>query len=86
MLNNARRNITAALAALVFTAALAASASPAFAEQGNMNRALDRLNAALESLRAATPNKGGHRERAMDLTRRAINQVNDGIVWADEHR
>ncbi|WP_395667103.1 hypothetical protein [Methylocella sp.] len=66
-------------------AALALSTRPAAAYQGNMERAMGSLYEALASLREATPNKGGHRERALELIQQALNQVQSGIEWADEH-
>jgi hypothetical protein len=74
------------LGAAAFSApALALSALPAEAYQGNMERALSALEAALASLQAATPNKGGHRERAMRLIGRAIGEVQAGIDFAYAH-
>jgi hypothetical protein len=57
----------------------------ALAYQGNMENALGALQAALNSLRAATPNKGGHRERARELVRQAMWQVQAGINFAAAH-
>ena len=65
--------------------ALALTSTRAFAYQGNMERALSALKAALGSLRAATPNKGGHRERAMRLIERAMGEVQAGIDFAYQH-
>jgi len=81
-----RREI-APLAAVGVTAAalIGASAPSAIAYQGNMERALASLQDAFASLQAATPNKGGHRERAMDLIQRAIVQVQEGIDFANAH-
>jgi hypothetical protein len=39
----------------------------------------------MASLQAATPNKGGHRERAMRLIERAKGEVQAGIDFAYEH-
>ena len=50
-----------------------------------MERALSALEAALGSLQAATPNKGGHRERAMRLIERAMGEVQAGIDFAYQH-
>ena len=50
-----------------------------------MERALSALEAAMASLQAATPNKGGHRERAMRLIERAKGEVQAGIDFAYEH-
>ena len=50
-----------------------------------MERALSALGAALGSLQAATPNKGGHRERAIRLIERAMGEVQAGIDFAYRH-
>ncbi|HEY1886296.1 MAG TPA: hypothetical protein VGG86_09620 [Roseiarcus sp.] len=72
-------------AAALAAPALALSALPAEAYQGNMERALSALSAAMESLQGATPNKGGHRERAMHLIERAMYEVQAGIDFAYQH-
>jgi hypothetical protein len=64
---------------------LGASARSADAYQGNMEHALSSLFQALGSLREATSNKGGHRVRAMDLIRQAIDETQAGVEFADEH-
>jgi hypothetical protein len=38
-----------------------------------------------DTLQAATPNKGGHRERAMRLIERAIGEIQAGIEFANMH-
>ena len=58
----------------------------AIAEQGHMDNAATALQNAIDQLNQATPNKGGHRERAIGLTRQALDQVEEGIVWANTHR
>jgi hypothetical protein len=78
------------LAALAAGGALAvgmvgAVATPAAAYQGNMERAMSALYEALASLRESTPNKGGHREKAMQLVQQAIAETQAGIEFADEH-
>ncbi|CAM5769417.1 hypothetical protein LMIY3S_02830 [Labrys miyagiensis] len=50
-----------------------------------MERALSSLYEALALLREATPNKGGHRVKAMQLVQQAIEQTEAGIDFADEH-
>jgi hypothetical protein len=57
---------------------LGASTQSAKAYQGNMEEAL-------ESLKASTANKGGHRARAMGLVRQAIAETQAGVEFADEH-
>lgn len=68
-------------------AALAAPALalPAEAYQGNVERALSALSAAMESRGAATPNKSGHRERAMHLIERAMYEAQAGIDFVYQH-
>jgi hypothetical protein len=44
-----------------------------------MEAAMEDLRAAREELQRAEPNKGGHRERAIELINHAIDQVKAGI-------
>ncbi len=78
-----RRDLAALTASGVAAAAFVASALPAEARQGNMDHAINALREARRALQAATPNKGGHRERAIELVDRAIDQVRQGIDWAN---
>jgi hypothetical protein len=80
--NTSRRNFAVAAATGIATLGVL-GASTASAYQGNMEHALSSLYQAVASLREATPNKGGHRERAMDLIQQAIDQVQQGIEFAD---
>jgi hypothetical protein len=80
-----RKIIALAAAGAAAPAALALPIAPATAYQGNMERALGALQEAFASLQAATPNKGGHRERAMEFVRMAINQTQMGIEFANRH-
>ena len=50
-------------------------------DQPNMTAARNDLNKADKSLRKATADKGGHRERAMNLIERAITEINRGIEY-----
>ena len=65
--------------------AAAAVTAPAMADQGNMDAALRQLQNALDSLHRATPNKGGHKERAVALIEQAMAEVQAGITYAAEH-
>ncbi len=69
----------------IAVAAVAATTTQASAYQGNMEHALSSLYEALAALREATPNKGGHREAAMQLIQQAIQETQAGIEWADGH-
>ena len=81
-----RRGFAAAAVTGVTTIGLlGATAKSANAYQGNMERALASLHQALSSLQEATANKGGHRARAMDLVRQAIEETQAGVEFADEH-
>lgn len=81
-----RRQIAAMAAGGALAVGLAGAAvTPAQAYQGNMERAISELYAALASLRESTPNKGGHRERAIGLVQNAIAEVEAGIAFADQH-
>ena len=81
-----RRGFAAAAVTGVTTIGLlGATAKSANAYQGNMERALSALHQALGSLQEATANKGGHRARAMDLVRQAIEETQAGVGFADEH-
>ena len=83
--SNATRRQFVALTATVVAAAALVGATPASAQQGNMDAALGALQAALDALHRATPNKGGHKERAAQLVIQAISEVEAGIAFADEH-
>jgi hypothetical protein len=61
-------------------------AAPARADQPHMEKALQLLRQARAQLEASNANKGGHRDRAMDLTDKAINQVQAGIEYAKTHK
>ena len=66
--------------ALAAGAAAFAAAAPALAsDQPNMQSALDHLHKAKEFLEKAKANKDGHRNDAMALVDRAIEQVKKGM-------
>jgi hypothetical protein len=54
-------------------------------DQPNMVEARQWLNAALDELNKATPNKGGFRETAIGQVQDAIAEVNAGIEYARTH-
>lgn len=57
----------------------------ALGAQPHMEASLALLQNARTELAAATPNKGGHREKALDLIDQAIVQVRDGVAFAATH-
>ncbi|MDI4665091.1 hypothetical protein K9U40_12240 [Xanthobacter autotrophicus] len=54
----------------------------ALANQPNMWRAMGALQNARAALMEAEPNKGGHRERAIELVDQAIAETRAGIEFA----
>ena len=52
-------------------------------DQPNMQAALNHLNDAQRNLQAASSDKGGHRQKAMDYVSKAISEVNKGIAAGD---
>ena len=53
--------------------------------QPKMQSALQALQAAQAELQQAEPNKGGHREAALQAVGNAIDQVNQGMQYAAAH-
>ncbi|HKW19451.1 MAG TPA: hypothetical protein VJO35_18220 [Terriglobales bacterium] len=51
----------------------------------HMSAALGHLRQAKDELEKATPNKGGHREKAMQLVDQAIDQVRQGEAYYEQH-
>jgi hypothetical protein len=51
----------------------------------HMSAALGHLEQAKAELEKATPNKGGHRERALQLVDQAMQQVRDGEAYYEQH-
>jgi len=58
---------------------------PVLADQPHMQAARVDLENAMKSLRRASADKGGHRERAMGLVSQAITAVNKGIEYDRTH-
>ena len=52
-------------------------------DQPHMRVALEHLREAREQLERAAPNKGGHREKAIELINHAIEQVERGIEFGE---
>lgn len=69
---------------LALGVAIAASMGIGYAigAQPHMTASLGLLQSARGELAAATPNKGGHRERGLGLIDQAIAEVRAGIAFA----
>lgn len=78
-----RRLIIPAALLAAFGGGLAASG--ARADQPYMHDALDQLRTARATLAAGSPDKGGHRVRAIALVDRAIAEVRTGIAYDRTH-
>jgi len=57
----------------------------AIGAQPHMEASIGLLQSARTELAAATPNKGGHRERALGMIDQAIGEVRAGIAFAATH-
>ena len=75
-----KRSIFSLLAILVVIVGYASGC--ATGGQPHMQAALDHLRSARGELEAANSNKGGHRERAIELVDQAISEVRAGIDYA----
>ena len=69
---------------LMLGAAIAASIGIGYAigAQPHMEAGIGLLQNARAEIAAATPNKGGHREKALGLIDQAISEVRAGIAFA----
>ncbi len=70
---------------LVLVLAVGFIAGQLSAAQPHMQAALKNLRQARANLNSATADKGGHRERAIDLVNQAIGQVEAGIAYDRRH-
>jgi hypothetical protein len=80
-----RNDMTTSFArATLLGAAIAASMGIGYAigAQPHMTASIGLLQSARGELAAATPNKGGHRERGLALIDQAISEVRAGIAFA----
>jgi DNA integrity scanning protein DisA with diadenylate cyclase activity len=76
-----RKILSVVLAAVLI---IGCTASICAADEPRMRAALEHLKEAREQLEKATPNKGGHREKAIEHVNHAIEQVERGIKFSEE--
>lgn len=79
------RPLTSALLLFVTLLVGGYAAGRAHAAQPHMNTALAHLRNARHELDVAAADKGGHRERAIGIVSRAIEQVEAGIEYSRNH-
>ncbi len=80
-----KKTIRAFVISSLLIGLMAGCAGPQVVHQPRMEAALEDLRAAKEELERAAPNKGGHRERAIELIDRAIEQVKEGIEAGERY-
>lgn len=78
---------TFVLTGSLFAVGIYATARPAQAEgQPHMQASLQLLKGAQKHLESASHDKGGHRVKAIQATKEAIEQVEKGIAFDNAHR
>ncbi len=81
-ISKVRLAVAGVLTATTFTVL---GAGTAYAYQEHMFNARNNLQQGLGELQQADSDKGGHREMAINLVQQAIDQVNQGIQYAQQH-
>jgi len=85
MIRNPWKVSTLLLAAVLGYAALGPTPEASADRQPVMRDALRDLQKAARTLDRATPDKGGHRVKAIELTKQAIAEVEAGIEFDNHH-
>ena len=83
MSNKIKETLSRREVAGLAAAAAALAASPAAANQPNMEAALEACRTARARLESATANKGGHRKKAIEHVNAAIEEIRKGIAHAN---
>jgi hypothetical protein len=90
---HSRRNVMnvrsfgkSAAIAMVAAMPLVFAGSGAAESQPNMGEAIAYLEKGLAALKAAAPDKGGHRANAIQLVERAISETRAGIAYDNRHQ
>lgn len=73
------------LAGLSLYSAVHAQNSQMARQEPHMSAALGHLEQAKAELEKAAPNKGGHREKALQLVDQAMQQVKAGEAYYEQH-
>lgn len=76
-----KKLVSSAVLAVVLLAPAAAFAE----KQPHMKAALELLKKAKEQLEKATPDKGGHRVKALEQVNQAIEQTEKGIAFDNKN-
>jgi hypothetical protein len=77
--------LTVAITLALTLGSVAGYKAVAAERQPHMAAALHHLEEAEKELQAAEADKGGHREKAIGLTRSAMEETRAGIEFADRH-
>jgi hypothetical protein len=87
-----RNKVTATCSALILVtglrvySALHAQTRGMAIHEPHMSAAYGHLQQAKDELEKATPNKGGHREKAMQMVDQAMRQIEEGEQYYQQHR
>jgi len=73
------------LALAVIAVLLMGAVGICIADEPHMRAALEHLREARQQLEKAVPDKGGHREKAIELIDRAMEQIKKGIEVGEHH-
>jgi hypothetical protein len=76
---------TFALAVALGTVVATGYTNTASADQPMMEKALGNLKEAIVNMQNATDDKGGHKAKAIDFTKKAIEQVEKGMAFDSKH-
>ncbi len=80
-----RKTLFFGLSTALVGMALGAAGTIALAKQGHMEEAYHHLQGAKEELQKADHDKGGHRDKALELVNRAMAEVQTGMQFAHNH-
>ena len=81
-ISRVRLGVGAVLTATTFSLL---GAGTAYAFQEHMFNARNDLQQGLGELQQADHDKGGHRDQAINLVQQALDQINQGIQFAQDH-
>jgi hypothetical protein len=87
-----RNKVTAACSGLILLVGLSvysvlhAQSREMAIHEPHMSAAYGHLQQAKDELEKAAPNKGGHREKAMQMVDQAMRQIEEGEQYYQQHR
>jgi hypothetical protein len=73
------------MSAVALSVSVLTLSTSADSDQPFMQAARNDCNRAMGFFRRATADKGGHKQNAMNMTRQAISEINEGIAYDRHH-